>query len=170
MRNNPVPPRDIHNSCARMKTLRHNPRLQLQRPTPVPTPRLNHLAPTHKTVPTIRHANLPMRRLTFWQHQNCSEIYQFNGTETAHTKRRTGADQLNLAFAPHFESQACILESHRFGEVDPEAIPPALVPASHFGGGVTKLLLDVTLVYLRRRSQARAQAVAGIKFDALPFW
>jgi hypothetical protein len=65
MRNNSVSPRDINNPHAGLKAFRHNPRLHIQRPPSVATPRLNHLAPTHKTIPTIRHANLPMRWETF---------------------------------------------------------------------------------------------------------
>ena len=85
MRNNAVPPRDIHNPHAGLKALRHNPRLQIQRPPSIATPRFNHLAPTHKTIPTIRHANLHMRWTIFWQRNQSSEIHHFNGIETALT-------------------------------------------------------------------------------------
>ena len=85
MRNNSVPPCDTNNPHARLKALRHNPRLQVQRPTPVATPSFNHLDPTHKPVPTIRHANLHMRGVNFWQRNRSSEIPQYNGTETALT-------------------------------------------------------------------------------------
>ena len=35
---------------------------------------------------------------------------------------------------------------------------------------MTKLFLDITLVYLRRRGQARAQAVSGVELDPLRLW
>lgn len=50
-------------------------------------------------------------------------------------------------------------QSGRFGEVDPEAVPPALVFAGHFRRGMTELLLHIAFFNLGGRGEASAQRV-----------
>lgn len=55
------------------------------------------------------------------------------------------------------------LQSCGLGDVHPEPVPAALIPAGHFGVGVAKLLLHMPLLNLNlsRGGEAGAQAVAG---------
>lgn len=53
------------------------------------------------------------------------------------------------------------LETGSLGEVDAETIPAPLVSTGHFGGGMSEMLLHITLVDLGRRGETSAQRVTG---------
>ena len=53
------------------------------------------------------------------------------------------------------------LQSCSIGEVDAEPVASTLIAPGHLSRGVTKLLLDVSLLDLGRRSEASAQRVTG---------
>jgi hypothetical protein len=57
MREKIVAPRDINNPRTGLKTLRHNPRLHIIRPTPVAMRACDNFATPAKTFSTIRHEN-----------------------------------------------------------------------------------------------------------------
>ena len=42
----------------------------------------------------------------------------------------------------------CVLKPRRFGQVHPKTISATLIPTGHLRTGVTKLLLNVTFVYI----------------------
>jgi hypothetical protein len=85
MRNHPMTPGDIHHPRSRLKTLSHNPRLQVARPPSVPAPRFHNLTTTNKSIPTIHHQNLRLITKTFWQARQTAEIREINGSGTPHT-------------------------------------------------------------------------------------
>ena len=57
-------------------------------------------------------------------------------------------------------------QSRGLDQVDAEPLPAALAAARHFGGGVDKLLLDMTFVDLGAAGQAGAQGVTREETDA----
>jgi len=85
MGNHPVPPGDIHNPRSGLETLSHNPRLQVIRPAPVPSPRFDNLATPNKSIPTVSHRNLRLITKTLWQTRQTAGTGEINGSETPHT-------------------------------------------------------------------------------------
>ena len=54
-----------------------------------------------------------------------------------------------------------LLQPRGLGQIDAEAVAPALIAPGHFGAGVAELLLHVAFVDFRRGGEAGAQRMAG---------
>jgi hypothetical protein len=78
MRSEIIKSRNINNPRTGLKARRYNPRLQIIRPSPVSTTRLDNFASPNKSL-TIRHAKLQLLPKIFWQKPQCSETREING-------------------------------------------------------------------------------------------
>lgn len=91
---------DIHNPGPGLKALRHNPRLHMIRPPPVPTPTLNNITPPNKPIHTIRHARPPSvtEDLLAGASPNENARNQWDGDAAYDTAYLTSFDQRYIDF------------------------------------------------------------------------
>ena len=116
MRDKIVTARDIDTPRTKLKTLHHNPRLHIIRPTPIAAG-ARQPRNAHQTFSTIRHRPPIKSKRAKSQISHTGEIPKINGTQTARTIYLTEKRMLqprNLALSLSWESRNAELELPNF--------------------------------------------------------
>ncbi|WP_336512295.1 hypothetical protein [Paracoccus shandongensis] len=85
MRNEVVSPCDIHNAHTGLKALGYDLRLYGIGPAPVAPPRLHHIAPSDKSIPSISHPSPLSALQTFSQAPHTQKMLGIDGSEPSLT-------------------------------------------------------------------------------------